>query len=261
MSRSRVYATEAIVLRRADFGEADRLLTILTPKMGKLRVMAKGARKITSRKAGHVELFTRVKLLIAQGRTFDIVSQAETIEPHRPLREELQRGMLAHYFAEMAEQFAQEDNEDVPLYETLAEGLMWLSECVHLPLAARAFEMRLLTLAGYRPQVFKCADTGAALETDLKPDDTKITTLFSPAHGGALCAAAASRAREGMMLTRDALTLLRILQLQTFEEIDKLDAPETTQTQVERALQRQLAFVMERGLRSAPLVRQMQADK
>jgi len=248
-------------LRRADFGEADRLLTILTPGMGKLRVLAKGARKITSRKAGHVELFTRVKLLLAQGRTFDIVSQAETVEPHRPLREELQRGMMAHYFAELVEQFAQEDNEDAPLYETLAEGLMWLSECKHISLAARAFEMRLLTLAGYRPQLFKCAVTGAALEVDAKPDEAKITTLFSPAHGGALCAAAASHAREGMILTRDALTLMRILQLQTFDEIDRLDVPDTTQTQVERALQRQLAFVMERGLRSAPLVRQMQVDK
>ncbi|MEI2827841.1 MAG: DNA repair protein RecO [Dermatophilaceae bacterium] len=151
MSRSRVYSTEAIVLRRAGMGEADRLLTILTPGMGKLRVIAKGARKITSRKAGHVELFTRVKLLLAQGRTFDIVSQAETVEPHRPLREDLQRGMMAHYFAELTEQFAQEDNEDAPLYETLAQGLMWLSVCAHLPLAARAFEMRLLTLAGYQP--------------------------------------------------------------------------------------------------------------
>ena len=64
-----------------------------------------------------------------------------------------------------------------------------------------------------------------------------------------------------MLLTRDALTLLRILQLQTFEQIDKLDAPDSAQAQAERALQRQLAFVMERGLRSAPLVRQMQADK
>lgn len=261
MSRSRVYATEAIILRRADFGEADRLLTILSPNYGKLRVIAKGARKITSRKAGHVELFTRVKLLVAQGRAFDIVSQAETIEPHRPLREDLQRGTLAHYFAEMAEQFAQEDNEDAPLYETLAEGLMWLSECKHVSLAARAFEMRLLTLAGYRPQLFKCALTGAALETDAKPDDPRITTLFSPAHGGALCAAAAPRAREGMLLTRDALTLLRILQLQTFEQIDLLDVPATTAQQTERALQRQLNFVMERGLRSAPLVRQIREDK
>lgn len=92
--RPRVYSTEAIVLRRDDYGEADRLLTLLTPRSGKMRVMAKGARKTSSRKAGHVELFTRVTLMLARGRLFDIVTQAEAIETHRALREDLQRGQL-----------------------------------------------------------------------------------------------------------------------------------------------------------------------
>src|SRR5919198_573684 len=134
MNRLRLYTTEAIILRRVDFGEADRILTIMTPEMGKLRVIAKGARKITSRKAGHVELFTRVRLLLARGRNFDIVSQAETIEPYRPVRDDL-----------------------------LAEGLGWLAESPDPGLAARYFELRLLTLTGYRPQLFRCARTGAAL--------------------------------------------------------------------------------------------------
>src|SRR5437016_3885105 len=108
MNRVRLYASEAIVLRRMDYGEADRILTIMTPELGKLRVIAKGVRKVTSRKAGHVELFTRVKLLMARARTFDIVSQAETIEPYRPLREDLLRGSYAHYLSELIDVFAQE---------------------------------------------------------------------------------------------------------------------------------------------------------
>ena len=80
MTQERLYRTEAIVLRRADLGEADRLLTIFTPERGKLRVVAKGARKVGSRKGGHVELFTRSNLLIAKARELDIVSQAETVE-------------------------------------------------------------------------------------------------------------------------------------------------------------------------------------
>ena len=75
MPEERLYRTEAIILRRADLGEADRLLTIFTPGRGKLRVVAKGARKPTSRKSGHVELFTRSNLLIARARELDIVSQ------------------------------------------------------------------------------------------------------------------------------------------------------------------------------------------
>lgn len=76
MSRVRLFSTPAIVLRRADYGEADRLLTLLTPERGKLRVLAKGARKITSRKAGHIELFTQTQVLLARA--------APSTSSHRP---------------------------------------------------------------------------------------------------------------------------------------------------------------------------------
>src|SRR5262245_28381592 len=122
MNRSRLYSTQAIVLRRTDYGEADRVVTLLTPEVGKLRVLAKGARKITSRKAGHIELFTRTQLLLAKGRSFDLITQAELIEPHRALREDVSRGAMAHYLCELAEQFAPEDSESAALYDLLAEG-------------------------------------------------------------------------------------------------------------------------------------------
>ena len=73
--RDRIYRTEAVIIRRADFGEADRLLTLITP-LGKRRVVAKGARKTTSRLAGHIELFTHATLLLAVGRSLDIVTQS-----------------------------------------------------------------------------------------------------------------------------------------------------------------------------------------
>ncbi len=77
MNRERLYQTDGIILHRTDFGEADRLLTVFTPRLGRLRLLAKGARKLTSRKAGHIELFTYVHLLVARGRNLDIVSQVE----------------------------------------------------------------------------------------------------------------------------------------------------------------------------------------
>ena len=72
-----VYSTEAITLRRTDFGEADRILTLFTPTYGKVHAIAKGARRTTSRLAGHLEPFTRTQLLLASGRDLDIVTQAE----------------------------------------------------------------------------------------------------------------------------------------------------------------------------------------
>ncbi|MGH2469188.1 MAG: DNA repair protein RecO, partial [Chloroflexota bacterium] len=74
-----LYATEAVVLERRDFGEADRLLTLYTPVRGKVRAIAKGSRRTTSRLAGHVELFTHTRVLLASGRNLDIVTQCELL--------------------------------------------------------------------------------------------------------------------------------------------------------------------------------------
>src|SRR5262249_30868779 len=93
----RSFRTEAIILRRHDFAEADRLLTIYTRKHGKKRAMAKGSRKPAGRKTGHVELYTRVMMMINGGRELHVVSQAELVEPYLPVREDLERGAYASY--------------------------------------------------------------------------------------------------------------------------------------------------------------------
>lgn len=259
MSRSRLYTTEAIILRRTDYGEADRLLTIITPQLGKLRVMAKGARKITSRKAGHVELFTRVQLLLARGRTFDIVSQAETIEAHRPLREDLLRGGYAHYLGELADQFSQEGSEDAALYALLVRGLGWLCRASSPALAARCFEMQLLAIGGYQPQLFRCARTNAALEIDLAgPASSPPYTPFSPQDGGTLSARAAAHARDTLSLAPATLMALRALQSTPADDALNLDVPEATLHQVERAMRQYLNHVLERSLRSARFVSEIE---
>src|SRR6266436_5729191 len=99
---SRVYTTEAIVLRRTDFGEADRILTLFTPTYGKVRAVAKGVRRTTSRLAGHLEPFTRTQLLLATGRDLDIVTQAEARERLDALRGDLWHATGAWYAAELA---------------------------------------------------------------------------------------------------------------------------------------------------------------
>ena len=94
MPKPRQFRTQAIILSRRDFGESDRLLTLFTPARGKLRVIAKGARKPTAKLSGHVELFARSDCLIHRGRSLDILTQAELIEPYLGLREDLGRGAL-----------------------------------------------------------------------------------------------------------------------------------------------------------------------
>ncbi len=258
MARSRVYTTLAVVLRRIDFGEADRLLTILTPERGKMRVLAKGARKMASRKAGHVELFTQTRLTLAQGRTFDLITQAELLQAYLPLRADLQRGGLAHHLSELAELFAQDNHEDHALYDLLTEGLEWLCVAVDPLLATRYFEMRLLTLSGFRPQVFRCAVSGASLETELTRAQADGSMLsYSPSAGGMVSRASQQSVRERTPVSASGLALLRALQTQTFGMVDGLDVPESVHVELGRVMQATLGAVTERRLRAIGLARDL----
>jgi DNA repair protein RecO (recombination protein O) len=258
MSRSRLYSTHAIVLRRNDFGEADRLVTLLTPEMGKLRVLAKGARKVTSRKAGHIELFTRTQLLLAKGRTFDLITQAELIEPYRALREDVARAAQAHYLCELVESFAPEDSDSAALYDLLAEGLSWLCQASDPTLVARVFELRLLSLEGYRPELFKCARTGEPLDIDR--DAAVERAPFSPSEGGVLLSAVGLMARDAYYINRSALMLLRAIQTQSFGAIDALAVSRDLHAQAERAMQTYVSYVLERRPKTPAFIHQLQAD-
>ena len=105
--RGRLYKTEAIVLRSMDLGEADRVLTILTPRLGKLKVVAKGVRRTRSRLGGGLEPLSDVQLVLAVGRTFDVVTSTALENPHLGLREDLHATASAWYVAELADRFCE----------------------------------------------------------------------------------------------------------------------------------------------------------
>ena len=140
MPRERTYRTEAIVLKRRDFAEADRLLTLFGREQGKIKAIAKGARRPQSRKTGHVELFMRTRFLIARGRNLDIITQAEMVESYAPLHDDLVRATYASYAVELLDRFTVESDPSPPLYDLLADALRWMAETDKLLLAARWHE-------------------------------------------------------------------------------------------------------------------------
>ena len=123
-----VYSTEAITLRRTDFGEADRILTLFTPTYGKVRAIAKGARRTTSRLAGHLEPFTRTQLLLASGRDLDIVTQAEGRERLDALRDDVWHATAAWYLAELVDRFLEDADPHPRLYGLFVKTLRQLNE-------------------------------------------------------------------------------------------------------------------------------------
>lgn len=240
--RARVYHSEAIVLRHSDFGEADRLLTVLTPYLGKVRLLAKGIRKPASRKAGHLELFTRTQLLIARGRNLDIVTQAQTLEPYLALRQDLWRMSHAYYVGELVDSFGEEQAENEPLYDLLRDVLGWICTSADLSLTLRFFELRLLGLVGYQPQLFRCVHCNTPLEP--------VTNYFSVEDGGVLCPRCAENARGLRPIALGTLKVLRYLQTRGYEECVRLQLQPSTRAQVEEVLQQYLVYLLERRLKS-----------
>ncbi|MDX1521378.1 MAG: DNA repair protein RecO [Anaerolineae bacterium] len=248
-NKERLYRTDAIILRRSDFGEADRLLTIFTPDRGKIRVLAKGARKLTSRKAGHIELFMLTDMLIARGRTWDIISQADIVEPYRALREDLEQTSHAYYLAELLDRFTEEHDANRPLFELLALTLVRLGGTDNLALALRYFEIHLLSLTGYQPQLYFCL----ACDKPLEP----VENYFHFSDGGTLCPTHGQTRPNADLLPLPILKVLRYLQTESWEKVAGLRLTPDTQQQVERLLLGYITFVLERQLKSVDFLRKL----
>jgi DNA repair protein RecO (recombination protein O) len=238
--RERIFRSEAIVLRHLDWGEADRLLWLFTREMGKIRAVAKGVRKPRSRKAGHLEPFTRVNLLLAQGRDLPIITQAEMIESHLPLHENLRVMGYAAYVVELLDRFTYEEGENVPLFRLLAETLERLCTEPEPAFVVRYYEMRLLDLVGFRPQLFQCVECG----NPILPEDQ----FFSASQGGLVCPKCKEKVPGVRPITVDAVRLLRHMQRSAYPEAARLSLKEPVDRELEQLMQHYFTYLLERGL-------------
>ena len=247
--RQRLYRTEAIVLRRRDHGEADRLLTVFTPHHGKLVLLGKGVRKTQSRKAGHVELFTHSTLLVAKGRTWDLVTQAETVEPYLALRASLLRTSYGYYVAELLDSFTQEHDPHPSMFTLLRDtlGRLAASKEEMLALATRFYDLQLLALAGYQPQLFTCV----ACQDVLEP----VTNYFSITDGGVLCPKDGEGRVGAEALPLSLFKALRFIQTREWELVVQLNLSAGLQAELERLLHGYIVYHLERSVRSAAFLR------
>lgn len=237
----RSFRADAIVLRHANWGEADRILTLFTREKGKLRVVVKGARRIKSRKAGHVEPFTHVSLLLARGRDLPVVTQVETINAHLPLRESLEHTGYAAYVVELVDRFTyEEESENLPVFRLLAETLSRLDAQQDAWVVIRNYEMRLLDYLGFRPQLFTCANC----EREIQPENQ----FFSPSAGGVIC----PRCGQGLpglwSVSIEILRYLRHFQRSKFDEAARANPPDSIRREVEKLMQAYFTYLLERSL-------------
>lgn len=246
----RSFRTPAIILKRRDFGEADRMLTLLTPRHGKIDALAKGARKITSQKTGHVEMLTRADMLIHTGRDFGLVVQAEMTAAHVALREDLTRGAYAAYTAELLDRFSETGEDDMSmLFALMDETLTRIAEDSDPRLAVRYFEIRLLDLVGFRPELSLCVIGREPIEA--------VDQFFSYVQGGVICPQHAGRASSSVPIPMMTLKLLRHMQRSSYPAVKALEILPSLHDDAERILLGYITYILERRLQSADFIRRV----
>ena len=251
--RPRVYKTEAIVLRTMDLGEADRVLTVLTPRLGKLRVIAKGVRRPRSRIGGGLQPFSDVQLVLAVGRTFDVVTSSSLEDPHLGLRNDLHSTAAAWYVVELVDRFCEGAADSHEAFRLLAQALSALDagDAVSREVVARWFELALLDAMGFRPELTRCLDCGAQLEPD--------GNVYSPVGGGVACPSCAGSSMNARPLEADALKILRHLQRSPLVGVLRLRLAAGLHREVERLLHETVSAVIERELRSRGFLEEVAA--
>jgi DNA repair protein RecO (recombination protein O) len=249
--RPRSFRTIALILKRRNIGEADRQVTLLTPHHGKFDAVAKGARKPASKKTGHVELFMKSDLLIAQGRSLDLITQAELLNAYLPIREDLLRGAYANYAAELLDRFSFESdatNTEI-LFNLLDSAFARLCTDNDPRRAIRYFEMHLLDEVGFRPELEECVATHEEIEP--------VDQFFSYEEGGVVSPAGAVHFTGLIPLSMTTLKLLRHIQRSPYEHVASLNISDKLHNDIERVLLGYIRHILESRLQSVDFIRKI----
>ncbi len=251
--RSHSYRTRAVILRRRNYSDADRILTVFTPRLGKRMLIAKGIRKTTSRKAGHLELFSHANLLLAQARTWDIITESVTVESFLQLRADLDCISQAAYICELIDAFTAEDDENETVWDLLLLSLRELNEsatnAAKRDLLLRWFELQLLTQVGFQPELFSCL--GCAEE--LRPGEN-----FLHLHAGGVFCPNCGRAAQGAQpIASNVLKVLRHLSRTPWGSLRELQIGTPTALAAESVLHRYMVTVLERRLKSTDFIHRL----
>jgi DNA repair protein RecO (recombination protein O) len=240
-TKFRSFRVDAVVLRHSDYGEADRLLTLYTRQLGKTRAVAKGARKIASRKAGHIEPFTHVKLQLAKGRDMLILTQADTVDAYQPLREDLILTSHASYVLELLDRFTyQDETENSAIFNLLTATLARLASKSDPWLVIRYYEMRLLDHLGFRPQLFECTNC----RREILPEDQ----FFSFSAGGVICPRCGQGLRNVTPISVETLKYLRHFQRSSYADASRVHPSSEVQNEAESLMQGYFTYLLEREL-------------
>ena len=238
----RLYKTEGIVLKSAPHSEGHLLVTLLAKNGAKLRAMAWGGRKLTSRKIGHLEPLTRVDLALSRGRDLDSINQAQALESFGVLKNNLEATAKAIYLAELVDGFANEGSANVPLYSLFLDTLRMLQESPGSEVAIPYFQLKLLDVTGFMPELYRCVEC----REEVSPGDHR----FSIDLGGVVCSRCAPSGTRISPLSLQAMKVLRFFSRSGDADLTSLRLSEPLYRELRSVLDGATGYWLDREVRS-----------
>lgn len=180
-----LYKTEAIVLKSSNLGEADKIITLFSSDRGKIRAVARGARRPRNRLMAATQPFCYSDFLIFEGKNLDSISQCQIKESFFKIREDLEKMLYSTYIAELVNEFLPEGEADKAVFSLVLKTFYSILNNHDIELITRMFELQFIAMMGYMPNLENCSICGAKL--------TEFMIYFSPETGGALCSKCVSK--------------------------------------------------------------------
>jgi DNA repair protein RecO (recombination protein O) len=242
MAPPRTYRAEGLVLKNIFIGEADLLVTLYSRESGKLKAVVKGARRSNSKMVGHFEPLTVARLSVVKGRGLDIINQVEVTENYSPLKGELTTLARGLYVAELIDGFGSEAVSNRQLYDLAIETLGAIQQHPSWELVLRRFELHLMRVTGFMPELFHCVECRKPLEPERH--------RFSLDGGGTLCLDCTPAGVQIRSLSLRALKVLRMLHGSRIADLPQLHPHPPLEQEVKSLLGTAMGYWMDREIRT-----------
>jgi len=238
--------TEAITLSRSDYSETSQVVTLFTRDFGKVRVIAKGAKRPKSLLEGAHDLLGYCEVVYYQrtrGVGLQTLTERKLLDDFRSLRTDLKRSYTASYASELVNELCPEGEPNGEVFALFLETLRRLAAGEAPELLVARFELQLYRLLGYAPELAQCAACK-------KPLRGRRVLRFSPLKGGALCADCVAQDRSAPEISAGALSAMRMLASSEALPPGRLKLPRTTLCEIRAALNAQVCSILEREPRT-----------
>lgn len=233
--------TQGIVIKRMNFGEADRILTILTERFGKVKAIAKGVRKTKSRLAGSLEPYMLLDLQLHEGKTFYIVTGAVILREFSDLHQNLQKISQAFYIGEIADKILQENQRTSLVFEIFCDSLNEI-EVSGSDFLLRIFELRMIEASGFKPELYQCVHC----KEKITPKDN----FWDSIEGGLICQSCQKKFLHGKRISDDLIKIFRLIDKGNYELLKSIKLKKEIETEAEIILNEYIKSILERDIKS-----------